>query len=117
MRYFLKYSLFVKFQTHFITSCLNFNLFLDYNKLNWEFMLNRYEIEGRELDSVELKALVVSRGLKIAKLVYQKLGKDYRIYPNVKTTLGMTFMGNVVMQGCNWVAFQCLYGKGYMELG
>lgn len=38
-------------------------------------MLNRYEIEGIALDSVELKALIVRRGVKIDKLVYQKLGK------------------------------------------
>ena len=160
-------------------------------------MLNRYEIEGRELDSVELKALVVSRGLKIDKSVYQKLGKDYRIYPNAltcnsmklpdetivmatdlgfhlstlssmfswdnlkllkymadmttpfriklegdkpalyhnkdkvcdvsffpksqffkqNTTSGMPFMGNAVIQGCNWVAFQCLWPCEYACAG
>lgn len=159
--------------------------------------MNKYEIEGRELDSVELKALVVSRGLKIDKAVYQTLGKNYRIYPNAltcncmklpdetivmatdlgfhlstlssmfswdnlkllkymgdmttpfrvkldkniptlyhnkdkvcevsflpkteffkqKTSSGMPFMGNAVIQGCNWVAFQCLWPCEYACAG
>lgn len=47
--------------------------------------MNKYEIEGRELNSGELKELVVSRRLKIDRAVYQTLGKDYRIYPNALT--------------------------------
>ena len=37
------------------------------------------------VDSVELKCLVVSRGLKIDREVYQQGGKDFRIYPNALT--------------------------------
>ena len=40
---------------------------------------------GETVDSVELKCLVVSRGLKIDREVYQKCGRDYRIYPNALT--------------------------------
>jgi hypothetical protein len=35
-------------------------------------------VGGQAVDSVELKCLVVSRGLKIDKEVYQKCGKDFR---------------------------------------
>ena len=38
-------------------------------------------MDGQIVDSVELKCLVVSRGLKIDREVNQKCGKDYRIYP------------------------------------
>ena len=146
---------------------------------------------------MELKCLVVSRGLKIDRDVYQKFGKDYRIYPNAltcnsfklphgtivmatdlgfhlstlssmfswdnlklfkymndmatdfrlslvdgkptllykgdvvtpvelmpgteffkqKTSSGMPFIGNAVLQGCDWVAFQCLWPCDYACAG
>jgi len=34
-----------------------------------------------------------------------------------KTTSGMPFMGNSVLQGCNWVAFQCLCPCEYAMAG
>ena len=37
------------------------------------------------IDSVELKCLVISRGLKIDREVYQKCGGKYRMYPNALT--------------------------------
>ena len=156
-----------------------------------------YAIDGTVVDSVELKCLVVSRGLKIDKEVYRKCGSDYRIYPNAltcnsfrlpdgtvvmatdlgfhlstlssmfswdnlklfkymgdmttdyrlslidgqpslmykgemitpvnlmpgtdffkqKTSSGMPFMGNAVLQGCDWVAFQCLWPCEYACAG
>ena len=154
-------------------------------------------IDGTVVDSVELKCLVISRGLKIDREVYQKCGKDFRIYPNAltcnsfklpdgtivmatdlgfhlstlssmfswdnlklfkymndmktdyrlslvdgqptllykgevvtpvelfpasdffkqKTSSGMPFMGNAVLQGCDWVAFQCLWPCDYACAG
>lgn len=156
-----------------------------------------FKIDGVTVDSVELKCLVISRGLKIDKEVYQKCGKDYRIYPNAltcnsfklpdgtivmatdlgfhmstlfsmfswdnlklfkymsdmttdyrlalineqptllykdaevtavelmpgtkfykqKTGSGMPFIGNAVLQGCDWVAFQCLWPCDYACAG
>ena len=156
-----------------------------------------FNVGGETVDSVELKCLVISRGLKIDREVYQKCGKDYRIYPNAltcnsfklpdntivmatdlgfhlstlssmfswdnlklfrymndmttdyrlslvdgqptllyrgeivtpvelfpaseffkqKTSSGMPFMGNAVLQGCDWVAFQCLWPCDYACAG
>ena len=156
-----------------------------------------FTVDGQIVDSVELKCLVISRGLKIDREVYQKCGKDYRIYPNAltcnsfklpdntvvmatdlgfhlstlssmfswdnlklfkymgdmttdyrlslvdgqptltykgetvtpvtlfpateffkqKTRSGMPFMGNAVLQGCDWVAFQCLWPCDYACAG
>ena len=156
-----------------------------------------YKIDGHIVDSVELKCLVVSRGLKIDREVYRKCGKDFRIYPNAltcnsfklpdgtivtatdlgihlstlssmfswdnlklfrymndmttdfrlslvegqpslrykgeiitpvqlmqasdfyrqKTRSGMPFAGNAVLQGCDWVAFQCLWPCEYACAG
>lgn len=156
-----------------------------------------YKLGNETLDSIELKCMVISRGLKIDREVYQKLGKDYRIYPNAltcncfklpdntivmatdlgfhlstlssmfswdnlklfkymndmktdfrvalddgkavllwknelvtpitlmpgtefykqKTSSGMPYAGNAVLQGCDWVAFQCLWPCEYACAG
>ncbi|MBQ6215146.1 MAG: hypothetical protein IJJ67_06985 [Oscillospiraceae bacterium] len=156
-----------------------------------------FQIDNQLVDSVELKCLVVSRGLKIDKEVYQKCGKRFRIYPNAltcnsfklpdgtivmatdlgfhlstlssmfswdnlklfkymsdmttdyrlslidgqptlvfkgtpvtpvelmpgtefyqqKTSSGMPYAGNAVLQGCDWVAFQCLWPCDYACAG
>ena len=156
-----------------------------------------YQLGNETLDSIELKCMVISRGLKIDREVYQKLGKDYRIYPNAlkcncfklpdntivmatdlgfhlstlssmfswdnlklfkymndmktdfrvalddrkpvllwkndpvtpialmpgtefyrqKTSSGMPYAGNAVLQGCDWVAFQCLWPCEYACAG
>ena len=44
-----------------------------------------FEVGGEKVDSVELKCLVISRGLKIDREVYQKCGKAFRIDPNALT--------------------------------
>lgn len=156
-----------------------------------------FMVAGEVVDSVELKCLVISRGLKIDREIYQKFGKEYRIYPNAltcncfklpdgtivmatdlgfhlstlssmfswdnlklfkymgdmttdyrisisdgqpalfykdeeitpirlmpgsdfykqKTSSGMPFAGNAVLQGCDWVAFQCLWPCEYACAG
>ena len=153
----------------------------------------RYSFADFELDSVELKCLLISRGMKISKEIYKKFGKSHRIYPNAltcncillpddtvvmatdlgfhlqtlsamfswdnlkllkymnemktdfrlalldekpvlfygnekiceikllpksefykqKTSSGMPFMGNAVLQGLDWVSFQCLWPCEY----
>jgi len=157
-----------------------------------EFML-----DGQAVDSVELKCMAVSRGLKIEREVYQRLGGTYRLYPNAltcncfrlpddtivmatdlgfhlstlssmfswdnlklfkymndmktdfrvvlrgeepvltykgeevtpirllpgtefyrqRTASGMPYAGNAVLQGCDWVAFQCLWPCEYACAG
>lgn len=149
------------------------------------------------IDSVELKCLLISRGVKIDRDVYKKFNTLYRINPNAltcnciklpdetivmatdlgfhlstlssmfswdnlkllkymsdmktdfrislsgdqpiltykseevcpisfmpatkffeqKTSSGMPFIGNAVLQGCNWVAFQCLWPCEYAMVG
>lgn len=44
-----------------------------------------FKIDGETVDSIELKCLVVSRGLKIDKEVYKTCGDKYRIYTNALT--------------------------------
>ena len=153
----------------------------------------RYKFAQYDVDSVELKCLLISRGLKIDREIYRKLGNTHRIYPNAltcgcitlpdgtivmatdigfhlatlssmfswdnlklfrymndmktdfrisfsggipvlfykgsevcpvgfmpgtdfysqKTSSGMPFLGNAVLQGCDWVAFQSLWPCDY----
>lgn len=159
--------------------------------------MNQYRINGETLDSVDLKCLVVNRGVKVGKGVYkiydtksrlnisplmcncmflsdgtlmqltdmsfhlryltgvlswsnlkllryaQQLetpfyikmveGKPALLYKNEfidfvtfpeytdfykqKTSLGLPFVGNAVLQGCDWVAFQCLWACEYATSG
>ena len=45
-------------------------------------MLGTYSLNGNHIDSLDLKSMVVSRGVKVSSRIYKKLGKDYRIYPD-----------------------------------
>jgi hypothetical protein len=156
-------------------------------------VVTRYKFADCDIDSVELKCLLVSRGLKIDREVYKTFKNTHRIYPNAltcncvllpdgtvvmatdlslhletlssmfswenlkllkymsemktdfrlslvdgvptilfkdevvtavellpksdfykqKTSSGMPFIGNSVLQGRDWVAFQCLWPCDY----
>jgi hypothetical protein len=41
-----------------------------------------YRLGNETVDSVELKALVISRGVKVSGKVYKTLGKKYRVFPD-----------------------------------
>ena len=157
----------------------------------------KYIYQNREIDSVELKCLVVSHGLTIDKAVYQHFSPTHRLNANAltcncfklpdetivmatdmgfhlstlssmfswdnlklfrylsdmktdfrirlvdetpilcsgdeaicpvtflphtdfykqKTASGMPYIGNAVLQGCDWVAFQCLWPCEYAQAG
>ena len=159
--------------------------------------MERYKFSRFDVDSIELKCLLISRGLKIDRDIYRKLGETHRIFPNAltcnclklpddtivmatdlgfhldtlsamfswdnlklfkymsdmktdfrislidetptllyegervcpvqflpatafykqKTSSGMPFVGNSVLQGCDWVAFQCLWPCEYACMG
>lgn len=44
-----------------------------------------FTLDGQSVDSIELKCMIVSRGLMIDKAVYQRCCKNYRIYPDALT--------------------------------
>ena len=159
--------------------------------------LNKYTIAGEEIDSIELKCLVVSRGVKVDKDVYKKFSTEHRLsmsplhcncmyfsdgtvahltdmgfhlryltgllswdnlkliryaqqletpfalkvlddkpalfhdnnfvdfvsfpprtdFYEQKTTTGLPFTGNAVIQGSDWVSFQCLWVCEYATSG
>ncbi len=159
--------------------------------------MNTYEIDGKKVDSIELKCLVVSRGLKVKRQVYRnfsgscrldsnpltcnclilsdgtivqltdmwfhlkyltgslswdnlkllryasELGTEFALdvvedkpalmyknqlvdfvsFPDAtdfykqRTASGLPFVGNAVLQGVDWVAFQCLWPCEYAAAG
>ncbi len=161
------------------------------------YKINNYKIDNQNIDSVELKCMVVCKGVKVDRDVYEEYSKKYRIdisplacncfmlsdgtviqmtdmkfhlrylngvlswdnlkllkyaselgtpfsikldegkaalfYDNElieyikffkktdfyrqKTASGLPFIGNAVLQGCDWVAFQCLWNCDYAVSG
>ena len=159
--------------------------------------MNTYQINGETIDSIELKCLVVSRGIKVGKNVYRRFSGQYRLdispltcncmhlsdgtivqmtdmgfhlqylggmlsWSNLKllryaaelgtpftlevvedkpalmhkgvfvdfvsfppktefykrkTSLGTPYVGNAVLQGVDWVAFQCLWPCEFASAG
>lgn len=45
-------------------------------------MLKKYEINGSYIDSLDLKSMIVSRGIKVNSRIYKKFGKSHRIHPD-----------------------------------
>jgi hypothetical protein len=48
-------------------------------------MLGRYPFRGGEIDSLDLKSLIVTRGVRVSNRVYSEFGSRYRINPNPLT--------------------------------
>lgn len=51
----------------------------------------RYSIDGIRLDSVDLKALVVTRGVKVSSQVYKKFGPSARLSKNPSSATACFF--------------------------
>ncbi len=45
-------------------------------------MLHHYQLDGDRVDSLDLKALVVTRGVKVSGDIYRRFGATHRIYPD-----------------------------------
>ncbi len=165
---------------------------------NGGYYVNTYLIDGQMIDSVDLKTMTVTQGIKVSNQIYQKFGKNSRIYPDPlkcnclilpdgtvvqmtdlalhlnylkgalswdmlkqvkylsqmktffrlkvsetqnpaiyykdkkitevtfpisshfydqKTTNGLPYVGNAVLQGTEWLAFQCLWSCDYACAG
>lgn len=48
-------------------------------------MLGTYRVNGKEVDSLDLKVLLVTRGVKVRREVYRKFGRTNRIHPDPQT--------------------------------
>jgi hypothetical protein len=61
-------------------------------------LITRYHINGEELDSLDLKALVVTRGIKVSSEVYKKFGNTSRIFPDPLTCNALILPDDTVVQ-------------------
>lgn len=76
--------------------------------------MNLYKIDGMEIDSIELKCLVVSRGLKVSKAAYKMFSADYRLDINPLTCNCMILSDGTIMQLTD-MAFHLKYLGGMLS--
>jgi hypothetical protein len=61
-------------------------------------MLGTYRVNGENLDSLDLKALVVSRGVKVSGEVYRRFSPRYRLYPDPETCNCLILLDDTIVQ-------------------
>ena len=78
-------------------------------------MLNRYRVNGEEIDSLDLKAMVVTKGIKVSNKIYERFRKIRRIYPDPLTCNCLILPDETVVQMTD-VALHLKYLKSAMSL-
>jgi len=78
-------------------------------------MLERYPFEGGEVDSLDLKSLIVTRGVKVNDRVYRALKGKFRIDPNPLTCNCLILPDGTIAQLTD-VAMHLRYLKSAMSL-
>ena len=78
-------------------------------------MLGRYSFAGREIDSLDLKSLVVTRGVRVKDQVYRALRGKYRIDPDPLTCNCLILPDGTIAQLTD-VAMHLRYLKQAMSL-
>ncbi|MDR0813696.1 MAG: hypothetical protein LBO63_06815 [Oscillospiraceae bacterium] len=76
--------------------------------------MDKYEIKGRQLSSVELKCLLVSRGVSVDKAVYRELGGQSRLNINPLTCNCMLLPDSTIVQLTD-VKFHLNYLSGMLS--
>ena len=61
-------------------------------------MIGRYKIDGIEINSLDLKALVISRGVKVSDRVYREFGKQSRLYSDPLKCNSVILPDGTIMQ-------------------
>lgn len=78
-------------------------------------MLGTYRINEEEIDSLDLKSLIISRGIKVSNRVYEKFGETKRIYPDPLTCNCFLLPDQTVVQMTD-VALHLKYVKSAISL-
>jgi hypothetical protein len=78
-------------------------------------MLGRYQLGGEEIDSLDLKSLVVTRGVKVSDDVYREFGPAHRLYPDPLTCNCVILPDGTVAQMTD-IALHLRYLKQVMSL-
>jgi hypothetical protein len=77
-------------------------------------MLYKYQLDDKTIDSIDLKALIVSRGVKVSNEVYQTFQKTHRIYPDPVKCNCLILPDNTIVQLTD-VALHMSYIKSAMN--
>jgi len=78
-------------------------------------MLGRYWLDGEELDSIDLKAMAVTKGVKVSNDIYEIFGKTHRIYPDPLACNCLILPDKTVVQLTD-IALHLRYLKSAMSL-
>lgn len=78
-------------------------------------ILSRFRINGEEVDSLDLKAMVVTKGIKVSNKIYEKFRKTHRICPDPLTCNCLILPDETVVQMTD-VALHLKYLKSAMSL-
>ena len=60
--------------------------------------MNTYLLNGQSIDSVDLKTMIVTRGIKVSNQIYKDLSNTYRIYPDPLKCNCLIFSDGTVVQ-------------------
>jgi hypothetical protein len=61
-------------------------------------MLKQYQLNGETVDSLDLKSLVVSQGVKVSGAVYKRFSATHRIYPDPETCNCLILPDDTIVQ-------------------
>ena len=78
-------------------------------------MLSSYRLNGEVVDSVDLKSLIISKGIKVSNRVYDRFSKTNRIYPDPLTCNCLLLPDQTVVQMTD-VALHLNYVRSSLNL-
>ncbi len=78
-------------------------------------MLSKYVFEGREIDSLDLKSLIVTRGVRVNDGVYKEFRNKFRVNPNPLTCNCVILPDGTIAQ-CTDIALHLRYLRQAMSL-
>ena len=81
---------------------------------HYEKEIYMYNIDGNEIDSVELKCLLVSRGIQVKKEIYQRFSGKYRFDINPLTCNSIILSDGTIVQMTD-VSFHLKYLSGILS--
>jgi hypothetical protein len=61
-------------------------------------MRSSYLVDGEELDCLDLKALIVTKGVKVSRTVYEEFGRNHRLYPDPLTCNCLILPDSTIVQ-------------------
>jgi hypothetical protein len=67
------------------------------NKFEMQHMLGEYLVNGEQIDSLELKVLLITKGVHVSANIYEQFAKTHRISPNPVECNCIVLPGDIVV--------------------